>query len=238
MTRVLVLAVVLGACGGSSGGDEPDGAPMADGHGSDAGGADGGGADAGGAPTAAQLNGLLGSCDSIGGPYATDDGGEETVSICQLDGAVFWIADMDVDCDGMESPQCSIDTDLDFQDETAATDSNGDPLDAATLPYVVVPSPSSRWHYEDSGLDLGSVVAVIYHDHVEYGVIGDTGPVDIIGESSYAMAATLGIDPDPSTGGTDGPVAYIAFSNSSVNPIEDHDAATTLGISRAQALLQ
>jgi len=39
---------------------------------------------------------------------------------------------------------------------------------------------------------LGSVVAVIYNGQVAYGVFGDEGPDNIIGEASYAMAALLG----------------------------------------------
>ena len=53
------------------------------------------------------------------------------------------------------------------------------------------------------------------------------------------MASALGIDPDPSTGGVDSGVAYIAFTGASalVSPIEDHAAATTLGIAKARQLL-
>ena len=54
---------------------------------------------------------------------------------------------------------------------------------------------------------------------------------NIIGEASHAMAAQLGIDPDPKMGGTNGPVTYIAFigASSLVRPIEDHAAAERLG---------
>ncbi len=56
---------------------------------------------------------------------------------------------------------------------------------------------------------------MIYKGKIEYGIIGDTGPDDIIGEASYAMAKSLGIDPDPSTGGTDDEVVYVAFTGKS-----------------------
>jgi hypothetical protein len=74
---------------------------------------------------------------------------------------------------------------------------------------------------------------------VEYGVFGDEGPSSIIGEASYAMASSLGIDPDPSTGGVDTGVAYIAFTGSDavVPVIEDHAMATALGEAKARALL-
>ena len=82
------------------------------------------------------------------------------------------------------------------------------------------------------------MVAVIYNNKVEYAVVGDTGPTQIIGEASYATAKALGIDPDPETGGTDSGVTYILFKNSQVSPIESHGAAVSLGDSLAKKLLQ
>jgi hypothetical protein len=193
-------------------------------------------------PTAAELLAKLGNCNQVSnGLYKTDDDSPSaTVAICGLQGAVFWQADMDVDCDGKETAQCNLAADPAYQNQTSATDSNGDPLDAAALPYVVVPLPSSRFDYSAAGLQLGSVIAVIYQGKLAYGVFGDEGPNDIIGEASYAMAQSLGIDPDPSFGGTDGPVTYIAFTGDSavVSPIESHDAAVAVGKARAQQLLQ
>jgi hypothetical protein len=195
--------------------------------------------DAAAAPTAADLLAKLATCTKVGGDYATDSGGPATISICGRTGAVSWKADLDVDCDGKQSAQCNLTADPAYQNQTSATDSHGDPLDAAALPYVVVPLPSSRFDYAAAGLELGSVIAVIYQDRLEYGVFGDEGPAGIIGEASYAMASALGIDPDPSTGGTDSGVAYVAFTGPAavVAPIEDHAAATQLGITRVRALL-
>jgi hypothetical protein len=80
---------------------------------------------------------------------------------------------------------------------------------------------------------------VIYDGKLEFGVFGDQGPDEIIGEASYAMAKKLGIDPDPNTGGSDGPVYYIAFSgdNARVSVMEDHAEAVTIGTARVQELL-
>ncbi len=226
---------VLGACGhdmmmSMSG---PDAAMMADGIVAPM-------PDATGAPTAAELLAKLATCDVVGGMFATDSGGDADISICMLSNAVFWKADMDIDCDGKMSAQCNLSADPDYQDQTAATDSHGDPLDAAALPYVVIPGVSSRFDYEQAGLAMGTVVAVIYDDHLAYGVLGDVGPTAEIGEASYAMAVALGIDPDPSTGGVDSGVAYIAFTGDAakVDPIEDHDAAVSVGTARALVLLQ
>jgi hypothetical protein len=182
------------------------------------------------APTAQQLLAKLTSCNQVSnGKYRTDEETSATVPVCDKNGAVFWKADMDIDCDGVRTTQCNEDTDCCFQDDTAFHTSTGKPLNAAQLPYVVVPSPSSRWDYRNFGIRGGGAVAIIYNNKVEYAVVGDTGPTAIIGEASYRAAADLGIDPDPSTGGTDSGVTYIVFKNSSVKPIENHSQAVSVG---------
>jgi len=190
--------------------------------------------------TAAQLRERIASCDNVvGGPYASDGSGTADIDVCGFPGAVAWTSDLDIDCDGKETTQCNLSTDPSYMDQTAATDSNGDPLDAAALPFVVIPGRSAKFDYIDAGLGMRSVVAVIYEDKVAFGVLGDVGPQAIIGEASYAMAVLLGIDPDPSTGGVEGGVSYIAFTGTEakVDVIEDHDEATTLGTSLAETLL-
>ncbi|QRP45460.1 glycoside hydrolase family 75 protein [Amycolatopsis sp. FDAARGOS 1241] len=182
-------------------------------------------------PSAAQLLAKMTSCKQISnGKYKTDeDAGSKTVAVCDANGAVFWKADMDIDCDGQRTSQCNEDTDCCFQDDTAFHQSDGRPLNAAALPYIVVPSSSSAWNYGSSGLKGGGSCAVIYNGKIEYTVIGDTGPTGIIGEASYATAKDLGINPDPSNGGADSGVTYLCFKNSKVSPIENHGSATSTG---------
>jgi hypothetical protein len=191
-------------------------------------------------PTAAELRARIATCDPVnGGSLATDDGRAATVSICGLSGAVFWKADLDIDCDGMHTDRCNRTTDPSYQNQTAATDSRGNPLDAASLPYVVLPGKSTRFDYRAAGLALGSVFAVIYRDTLIYGVAGDIGPSGTIGEASYRMAELLGIDPDPRAGGTDEEVVYIGFTGATavIDPIEDTELATSIGIEHVRALL-
>jgi hypothetical protein len=193
-----------------------------------------------GPPTAAQLLARIAACDSVvGGPFAPNSGDPATIDVCGYTGALAWKADMSIDCDGKMSMKCNLATDPAYQDQTAATDSNGDPLDAAALPYVVIPGKSAKLDYLAAGLHMGSVVAVTFDGKLEYGVLGDVGPTGIIGEASYRMAELLGIDPDPSTGGIESGVAYIAFTGpvGEVDVIEDHDEAVRVGIERAKALL-
>jgi hypothetical protein len=157
-----------------------------------------------------------------------------------LKNAVYFKADMDIDCDGQRSDVCNSHTDGAYQSQTAATDSGGDPLDAASLPYLVLPGASSRWSFSASDIKLGSVAAVIYNGKMEFGIVGDIGPKAIIGEASYAMAKSLGIDPNPSTGGVDSGVTYVVFTGSSgvVGTNEDHEEAFLIGRLRAAQLLR
>ncbi|MFF2223749.1 glycoside hydrolase family 75 protein [Streptomyces globisporus] len=189
-----------------------------------------------GVVTAADLLAEVRACSRISkGRYRTDSGSAKaTVPVCGTREAVFWKADMDIDCDGRKTRACNRKTDPYFLPETAFQSSRGEPLDSAALPHVVVPGPSKVWDYRKSGLTGGSVVAVVYRDRVRYGVIGDTGPTGIIGEASYAMAKTLGIDPDPSTGGAESGVTYIAFKNSRVSPIESRARAQSRGAALAR----
>ncbi|WP_307793140.1 RICIN domain-containing protein [Amycolatopsis sp. MtRt-6] len=181
-------------------------------------------------PSASQLLAKTQNCQQISnGRYSFDEGGAATVPVCQANGAVFFTADMDIDCDGVRTTQCNENTDCCFYPDTAFHTSTDQPLNAAQLPFVVLPQPTSTWDYRNYGIDGGSVVAVIYHNQVTYAVVGDTGPASIIGEASYATAVSLGIDPDPKTGGTEGPVTYIVFPNTHVNPIESHANAVSLG---------
>jgi hypothetical protein len=192
-----------------------------------------------GSVSAAQLLSKVQGCSQISnGKYRTDDETSAVIPVCGANGAVFWKADMDIDCDGQVTSKCNGDTDPWFQDDTAFHQSNGQPLIADKLPYVVVPSPSSTWDYRQSGIKGGGVVAVIHNDKVEYAVVGDTGPANIIGEASYATANALGIDPDPETGGTDSGVTYILFKNSSVSPIESHDKAVSVGNGLAEQFVR
>ncbi|MDX3119166.1 glycoside hydrolase family 75 protein [Streptomyces scabiei] len=192
-----------------------------------------------GSVSAAALLAKVTSCSQISsGKYRTDDETPATVPVCGKNGAVFWKADMDVDCDGQRTSKCSETTDPWYQDDTAFHQSDGRPLRADALPYVVVPSSSSIWNYGSAGIKGGGVVAVIYQNKVEYAVVGDTGPTKIIGEASYATAKALGIAPDPENGGTDSGVTYILFKNSKASPIESHSAAVTLGDRLAQTFIR
>jgi hypothetical protein len=149
-----------------------------------------------------------------------------TAAICGLNGAVYWVADMDIDCDGRATPGKCPGPDQSYQPDTAVHGPNG-ALAAAVTPYVVIPN-----NFTTTGLNPGTVVAVIYRAKLQFAVFGDTGPPTIIGEASYATADKLGIPPSPLDGGVLGrTVTYIAFTGTGTVPanVEDQAATQTLG---------
>lgn len=172
------------------------------------------------------------------GRYRADEGTSATIPVCGTKEAVFWKADMDIDCDGRPGSRCNSRTDPLFSDATAYEQSDGRYLSAETLPFIVVPAPSAIWDYRAHGVHGGAVAAVVYEDRVQYAVVGDIGPSGIIGEASYATAKALGIRPDPRGGGTPSGVTYIVFKDSRVKPIEDHEAAVSLGERLAREFVQ
>ena len=183
-----------------------------------------------GAVSAADLLARVRDCVPVSrGRYRSDNGAPAKIPVCGTRDAVFWKADMDIDCDGSPGPRCNRRTDPYFAASTAYAQSDGRPLSAERLPFIVVPAPSALWDYREHGIGGGSVVAVVYRDRVQYAVVADTGPQGIIGEASYATAKALGIRADPHGGGAPSGVTYIVFKNTRVSPIEDHAAAVTEG---------
>jgi hypothetical protein len=181
-----------------------------------------------GPPSGSELMAKLKRCNQIShGAYP--DAGNGPFVVCGAKGAVFFKADMDIDCDGIPDAKCNSNTDCCFQPDTYCHTSGDQPLQSSRLPYVVIPNSSRIWDYRKFGIDCGTVIAVIFNNKVEYAVMGDTGPPDLIGEASYATAVDLGIDPDPMTGGVSSGVSYIVFQNSNASPIEDHAQAVRQG---------
>jgi Fungal chitosanase of glycosyl hydrolase group 75 len=184
----------------------------------------------GGAVAATDLLARLGECHQISrGRYRTDADSSATVPVCGTGDAVFWKADLDIDCDGRSTARCNPRTDPQFSAATAYPQSDGRTLNAETLPYIVVPAPSRIWNPRKDGVQGGSIAAVVYRGRVQYAVVGDIGPRDLIGEASYATARGLGIRPDPRGGGAPSGVTYIVFRNSRMDPIEDDAAAAAAG---------
>jgi hypothetical protein len=180
----------------------------------------------------------MATCHQIStGLYKTDlDSASATVPVCGATGASFWKADLDVDCDGHLQPGSPCNpADPNFQPDTLCHDANNVALDPASVPYVVVPTPSTIWDFRTAGLGCGSVVAVIVKDQVFYAVVGDAGPTPIIGAASYATAKALGVA-DPNAGGIDSGVTYLVFQAKAPN-ITDHNGVISAGQTAARAFV-
>ncbi|MFJ6180718.1 glycoside hydrolase family 75 protein [Streptomyces sp. NPDC092295] len=189
--------------------------------------------------TASALLARAGGCDQISnGQYRTRESTAPTIPVCDAKGAVFWKADMDIDCDGQTTAHCNSAADPYYQDSTAYLQSDGRALNPEELPYIVVPLSSSIWNFRSSGIRGGSVAAVIHRDKVEYAVVGDTGPPGIIGEASYATARALGIAPDPSGGGVPSGVTYIVFKDSELSRLDDQETIARRGDELAKQFLR
>ncbi|WP_432992703.1 ricin-type beta-trefoil lectin domain protein [Dactylosporangium sp. CA-233914] len=187
-------------------------------------------------PTASQLLARTSTCNQVSnGKYATDDGGAATVAICKSGSAYFWTADMDIDCDGIGTSRCNASTDPWYQAQTSFATSTGSYFTSDVTRYYVIPLPSSRFDYGASGIRPGAVAAVVYNNQVAYAVFADEGPDNIIGEGSYALATALGIDPNPASGGTAGPVTFIVFPSSVPSPVESNTAIDNTGSAAAGA---
>jgi hypothetical protein len=63
-------------------------------------------------------------------------------------------------------------------------------VDPRIVPYIVLPS---RGFYQDLGLNLGDIVAVIYQNKVAYAVFGDRSGHPSLGGGSLALAQALGL---------------------------------------------
>jgi hypothetical protein len=240
-----VIAFVLGGCASPPAGlsispaEQPDAAPPPAQASPEAGTPDGG-RDAE-RPLVERVMAALQACNEISvGKFKSDAVSTRLdLEVCGTMGGIHFRADMDIDCDGKVTTVCNRMTDSSFLPRTAGVESNGEPLDSSIVPYVVVPGVSSRFDYRMRGVAMGSLAVVIYDGKLAYGTVGDVGPVAILGEASYAMAKVLGINPDPSRGGTAKEVTYLIFTGpeNEVAKLEDLNEAQTKGAAALQAWL-
>src|SRR6185369_2819609 len=170
--------------------------------------------------------------------FRMDEERPKNVSMFSLTNATFWTADMDIDSDGRDTPLCNKKRDPWHLSQLSC----GTDIAADETPYFVIPigKPSNA---KKRGIEMGQVAAIVYSNQVAYAVfLDECGDKSLIGEASVATANLLGVDPDPKTGGTDGPVTYIVFTGDSgriTDPKDygDHKKAIEIGVKRAKELL-
>jgi hypothetical protein len=108
---------------------------------------------------------------------------------------VSFVAKMAIAADGAGSTAA---TDPSGQPRTALLYKDGGSLNPQVLPFIVVPTDFGVTHPD---VRLGDYAAVTYGAKTVYAIIGAKGPAGVVGEGSMALAAGLGIDPDPVRGG-------------------------------------
>ncbi|KAK1138500.1 hypothetical protein N8T08_002450 [Aspergillus melleus] len=120
--------------------------------------------------------------------------------------ALLWIADMDVDCDGMDY-RCKGNPD-------GLSTTNWGALSAYNVPFIVIPDDFMVANKDD--LPGNNVVAVICNGKMFYGILGDSnGDTPLVtGEASWLMARTCFPDDnlDGNKGHSEPDVTYIVFT--------------------------
>ena len=184
-----------------------------------------------------RVNASTPGCKAFGGPC--------DIYVYKIPGTnpavLVFTASGSVDCDGKLTAICNENTDDGYQPQTSFEDSKGQPLDASVLPWYVLPVEGSTFRYSQNGIAGGQVGLVMYGNKSNYGVFGDeNGTSNKFGEVSYAMAQSLGINPNPITGGVASGVTYIIFTGAAnrVNPIEDHNKTVSMGDTAFIKLMQ
>ncbi|TBC68721.1 hypothetical protein ELH30_31555 (plasmid) [Rhizobium ruizarguesonis] len=78
-------------------------------------------------------------------------------------------------------------------------------VDAATIPYVVLPGVRYQQFTQDGNIRLGDLGAAynIATGKLSFTIFADTGPRTKLGEGSIALAQNLGLEGSPKAGGTD-----------------------------------
>ncbi|TVY39516.1 Endo-chitosanase [Lachnellula occidentalis] len=180
-----------------------------------------------------------GSCSNKLSPsfYANDDG-SKTFSYCgdhlndykviYLQGTGGAMADMDIDCDGVQhgkgdDGRCDSSGDTQsqtsFADTVASYNKGVKDLNAFVHPYVVFGNVGSKGSFDpkSKGVEPLSLMAVFYGIWGDEN--GDDGPKAVIGEASISMATfCFGNSVNGDSGHDETDVLYIAFTGKDAVP--------------------
>ncbi|KAL7948707.1 fungal chitosanase of glycosyl hydrolase group 75 domain-containing protein [Trichoderma barbatum] len=188
-----------------------------------------------------------GSCRSpLATGFYSSDGDNGSTSYCgdhladygivYLQGTSRRLANMDIDCDGIQNGpaddgRCGSSGDTQsvtsFSDTVRSYGTGQRDLDANAHPYVVFGNDGGPgWNTFDPqsvGIEPLSVMAVVCNNKLIYGVWGDTngddGDFPVVGEASISLAtACFGTGVNGNSGHDETDVLYIAFTGSSAVP--------------------
>jgi Fungal chitosanase of glycosyl hydrolase group 75 len=100
-------------------------------------------------------------------------------------GELYYDSLLDLDSDGSRWAT----QDATGQTDTSLHQPDGGPVDSDAVPFFVLPG---RGFYQQFGIRLGDIAAVIYRDKIEFAVFADHGPASKLGEGSIALHRSLG----------------------------------------------
>ncbi|GJN70713.1 chitosanase [Purpureocillium lilacinum] len=158
-------------------------------------------------------------------------------NVVYLQGRGGQLANMDIDCDGIQrgpadDGRCGSSDDTQsqtsFKDTVASYGTGQRDLDANAHPYVVFGNDGSKpgwrkFNPQQYGIEPLSVMAVVCNNKLIYGVWGDTngddGPQAMVGEASISLAtACFGRGINGNAGHDENDVLYIAFPGKDAVP--------------------
>ena len=187
----------------------------------------------------ADLVALTSTCAQLAGTtkFAKDSGGSKTVPICQLNGALFWKADLDVDCDGGQGAACKADPY--YQADTATVDSKGNPLDASSLALRRRPPAEQRLRLQSRGAEARERRRRDLPGKDDVRHPRRSRPDGRHRRGVLCHGAKARHQPQPHFGRRRQGVTYVAFTGATaiVTKKEDMVQASTIGQSRTAAVI-
>jgi hypothetical protein len=154
------------------------------------------------------------------------DPNRNTTLLMFSDGTIFFDGKMALDADGSAYAKAR-EGDGVNQSQTSFQ-INGKSLDAAKVPFIVVPQDySATVRFKKTlGVRVGDIAAIVYKNTVVYAIVGDEGPSCRLGEGSIDLHVRLGHNicknadcSDIHDLGIDNGVQYFIFPNSDIRKI-------------------
>ena len=121
----------------------------------------------------------------------------DDVDVTFIDDKIIWLSHARIDSDGSDNRH----HDKYWQAETSLSH-NRKPIDAESVPYIVVP-PAIIQSVKPIVLGCLGLLRNIKTGQTTWAVVADIGPKTKLGELSCEAARRLGLSGNPNTGGTD-----------------------------------
>ncbi|GJN94318.1 hypothetical protein Rhopal_007392-T1 [Rhodotorula paludigena] len=163
--------------------------------------------------------------DTRDGGYKENGAGKDGTHYCgnkaEQPTYVWWVSNMDIDCDGSEGTTGPCASDQSFLGDTAFQDDQGSNIDAQSVQYVVI-NQGDAFEPTQHNIEPLSVVAVVCNGKLTYGVWADTNALGSMGEASvYLGRVCYGSQINGNYGHSEADVLYIAFPGGKDKTVPD-----------------